>query len=334
LGGEFPPEVNFPNIDEDAWTTRALTDFLWKDGVPKFSLLWMSDPDFSQHNTAPGAPIALGAIKSVDDNLARVLAALDAKGVREKTDVIVVSDHGFSTVEKNSHVIADLKQAGIPAVEKFTETPKTGDVMVVSVSGSLLLYVTGHDAAVTQKLVDFFQNWDDTGVIFTREKMKGTFTLEQGRLNSPEAPDILVSLRWDDRPNKYGVPGGIRAELPRKAGQGMHATLSKFDIHNTLIAAGPDFKRGITDDLPTGNVDVAPTILWILGVPPGGKLDGRVLFEAISGAPDEKLKTTESTHAAERNEQGIQWRQYLKFTQLGSSLYLDEGNGGKPEASK
>ena len=118
LGTPFPPEVNFPNTDEDAWTAHALTEYLWKDGVPEFSLLWMSDPDFSQHNSAPGAPIALGAIRSVDDNLARVLAALDAKGVRDKTDVIVVSDHGFSTVEKNSHAIADLKQAGITATDK------------------------------------------------------------------------------------------------------------------------------------------------------------------------------------------------------------------------
>ncbi len=334
LASGFPPEVTFPNTDEDTWTTHALTEYLWKDGVPKFSLLWMSDPDFSQHNTAPGSPIAVGAIKSVDNNLGLVINTLRARGVLEKTDVIVVSDHGFSTIEKTVDLIAELGSAGFSAGSKFKETPKTGDIMVASVSGSFLLYVTGHDAAVTQKLVDFFQNSDDAGVIFTREKMKGTFTLEQGRLNSPGAPDVLVSMRWNEHPNKYGVPGAIHAELPRKVGQGMHATLSKFDIHNTLIAAGPDFKQGMADDLPTGNVDVAPTILWLLGVPLAEKPDGRVLFEAITEAPDEKLTPHENTLAEERNEQGIQWRQYLKLTQLGSSIYLDEGNGGKPESPK
>jgi arylsulfatase A-like enzyme len=274
----------------------------------------------------------MGAIKSVDNNLAMVLAALKAKGVLDQTDVIVVSDHGFSTIEKNTDVISDLKHAGFSATDKFTETPKPGDIIVASVSGSVLLYVTGHDEAVTQKLVDFFQDWDGTGVIFTKEKMKGAFTLEQGRLNSPQAPDILVSLRWDEHPNKYGVPGSIHAEIPRKVGQGMHATLSKFDIHNTLVAAGPDFKHGMVDDLPTGNVDVAPTILWLLGVPPAEKPDGRVLYEAIANVPDEKLKTSESTLTEERNEQGIQWHQYLKFTHLGPYLYLDEGNGGKQES--
>jgi hypothetical protein len=35
----------------------------------------------------------------------------------------------------------------------------------------------------------------------------------------------------------------------------MHGSLSSFDLHNTLIAAGPDFKAGITSDLPSGNIE-------------------------------------------------------------------------------
>ncbi|MGB8354784.1 MAG: alkaline phosphatase family protein [Chthoniobacteraceae bacterium] len=328
LGIPFPPTVTFPNRDADAWTTRALTEYLWKDEVPKFSLLWMSDPDFSQHNTAPGAPIALGALKSVDDNLATVLAALDAKGIRDKTDVFIVSDHGFSTVDKASDVANVLKAAGFAAGRKFTATPQPGDIMVISLGGSVLFYVHGHDAATTQKLVDFLQGSDFAGVIFTREKMEGTFTLEQARLNTPESPDVVVALRWDDSKSSYGVTGGLTMD-GTKAGKGTHASLSKYDVHNTLVAAGPDFKPGMADELPTANVDVAPTILWILGVAPAEVMDGRVLFEAMTGRPLEKLATTENTITAEKNGGGIRWRQTLKFTQLGSHSYLDEGNGGQ-----
>jgi len=181
LGTPFPPTVTFPNRDEDAWTTRALTEFLWKDDVPDFSLLWMSDPDFSQHNTAPGSPIALGALKSADDNLARVLATLDAKGVRDKTDIFIVSDHGFSTIDAASDVAVELKKAGFVAERTFKAPPKPGDIMVVGVGGSVLFYVTSHDAGVTQKLVDYLQGCDFAGVIFTREKMKGPGTGEQPR---------------------------------------------------------------------------------------------------------------------------------------------------------
>jgi arylsulfatase A-like enzyme len=52
-------------------------------------------------------------------------------------------------------------------------------------------------------------------------------------------------------------------------------------VHNVLIASGPAFKPEYhRDELPTANVDVAPTIAAILGL----KLpnaDGRVLTEAL-----------------------------------------------------
>lgn len=328
-GSAYPKDVTYPNSEEDTWTARALTEYLWKDGVPPLSVMWMSDPDYSQHYKGPGSPTALAAIKSADDRLASVLAALETKGVRDKTDIIIVSDHGFSTVEKNTNVIKDLTAAGFTATDKFDQPPKAGDIMVNVLGGTIFFYITGHDAATTQKLVDFLQGWENTGVILTREKMKGTFTLEQARINSPDAPDVAVSMKWTDHTNDYGTPGTILSELPRKPGQGMHGTLSKFDIHNTLIAAGPDFKPGMKDELPTGNVDVAPTIYWLLGVTPPEKLDGRVLTEAIAGATAPEFKPVDEILNEERNEGSVHWSQYLKITHFGPWYYLDEGGDGK-----
>jgi arylsulfatase A-like enzyme len=61
----------------------------------------------------------------------------------------------------------------------------------------------------------------------------------------------------------------------------MHGTFSPRDVHNVLIASGPAFKPDFhRDELPSANVDVAPTIAEILGL----KLphaDGRVLHEAL-----------------------------------------------------
>ena len=62
----------------------------------------------------------------------------------------------------------------------------------------------------------------------------------------------------------------------------MHGSLSPFDMHNTCIAAGPDFRKGILDNMATGNIDIAPTVLWLLGVEPQPKLSGRVLSEALA----------------------------------------------------
>ena len=46
------------------------------------------------------AAVALDAIKSSDENLGRVLAALDRHHARETTDIFIVSDHGFSTIRR------------------------------------------------------------------------------------------------------------------------------------------------------------------------------------------------------------------------------------------
>src|SRR5438094_9569302 len=93
-----------------------------------------------------------------------------------------------------------------------------------------------------------------------------------------------MSFRWKDQKNQFGGLGIIDADWQRAAGQGTAATLSSFDMHNTLIAAGPDFKHGEVDDLPSGNVDLAPTILQILGIKTPEKIDGRILSEAMDSS--------------------------------------------------
>jgi predicted AlkP superfamily pyrophosphatase or phosphodiesterase len=91
--GPFP-ETGTTKADRDRWTTRALVEQLWKDAVPAFSLLWLAEPDYSQHATSPGSEQSLSAIGSTDRNLALVLNALQERGVYDRTDIFVVSDHG------------------------------------------------------------------------------------------------------------------------------------------------------------------------------------------------------------------------------------------------
>jgi arylsulfatase A-like enzyme len=74
-------------------------------------VFWSRDPDGTQHNhgdslgrLVPGinGPTSLAAIKNADDSLARLLAALKEQGLDGTTDVILTSDHGFSTISKES----------------------------------------------------------------------------------------------------------------------------------------------------------------------------------------------------------------------------------------
>jgi hypothetical protein len=217
-----------------------------------------------------------------------------------------------------------LKRAGFRAFKEFTAPPQNGEIMIVGNGGSVLFYVIGHDADVTRRLVTWLEQTDFAGVIFTREKMDGTFPLALARIDTPHIPDVVMAFRWNERPNKFGSPGMIDADWNRKPGGGTHATLSRFDMHNTLIAAGPDFRPGMVDELPSGNIDLAPTILHILGVVPREKMDGRILSEALIDGEAGEAQT--ETAVASRQFGSTTWRQYLKISRVGSAVYLDEGN--------
>lgn len=324
----FAPH-DVPNTRQDEATTQALIGSMWDKEVPPFSLLWLSEPDSAQHATGLGSVSSLKAMKSSDDNLGRVLKELEGRHVRDKTDVFVVSDHGFSTVVRTVDVGKVLRTAGFNVTNEFAKPPKDGDTMIVSLGGSTLLYVIGHDAHIVHDLVTFLQRQDFAGVLFTREPMPGTFTLDQVHINTASGPDIVMSLRWLPDEGPTGVPGLLIVDdQSRSFGRGSHSSLSRFDMHNTLVAAGPDFKKGFVDHLPSGNVDIAPTVLSLLGVPTPQPMDGRVLSEALTGQgftyTPPRVSLLEATNAVG----DVIWHQYLKVEQFdGAHVYFDEGNG-------
>ena len=93
---------------------------------PFVMVYWSRDPDGSQHNQGdslnqlvPGVagPTSLAGIRNADENLGRLRAALDQLGLTATTDIIVTSDHGFSTISKQSATspAAKATYADVPA---------------------------------------------------------------------------------------------------------------------------------------------------------------------------------------------------------------------------
>jgi arylsulfatase A-like enzyme len=326
--GKFPP-IALPKARRDLWTTRALTGPLWEKGAPPFSLLWLSEPDYSQHWTGPGSETSLAAIKSSDENLGRVLAALEQRGLRENTDLIIVSDHSFSTIGWSVDVAAALRKDGFQAGRSFAApTAQAEQILVVGNGGTVFLYLPKHDRKFCQRVVNWLQAQPFCGVIFTKGAANGTFQLKQAKINSRSAPDIVAAMRWTPERSTNGTPGLIFSDYSEYGpGQGMHASLSPFDMHNTCIAAGPDFRKGFRDTLPTGNIDIGPTVLWLLGVKPEKKLSGRVLREALSDISSKPRNPESRRLRAVRRAGDYVWRQYLDYSEVGGVLYLDAGNG-------
>ena len=100
---------------QQAWLTdvvaKALLPMFKERGKPFVIVFWSRDPDATQHGQGdspmrlvPGinGPTSLAAIRNADDCLARLLAALKEQGLDGTTDIVLTSDHGFSTISKES----------------------------------------------------------------------------------------------------------------------------------------------------------------------------------------------------------------------------------------
>jgi predicted AlkP superfamily pyrophosphatase or phosphodiesterase len=328
--GPFPPD-NGSKTNQDIWTTRALSELIWKQDVPAFSLLWLAEPDNTQHQTGVGSAESLAAIHNSDYALSKVIGELKARAVFDLTDIIVVSDHGFSTISKNVDLVAELRKAGFQATRRFSSTPAAGDVLVEGLGGSALIYVIGHEDKTVGGIVNFLQTQDFAGPIFTAAPRKGTFSLDDGLIHSRQAPDIMFSFRWTSDTNANGAPGYIISEsqgsnLSLGSGQkATHASLSPFDLHNMLVAAGPDFRQGFVDDTPSGNVDVAPTVLKLLGIKPFQSMNGRVLSEALTSSGGTSPKTEKKELTAHATLPAGEWTQKLLMNEVDGVRYFEEG---------
>jgi predicted AlkP superfamily pyrophosphatase or phosphodiesterase len=99
-------------------TTRVVLPMFRERNKPFLLVFWSRDPDGTQHNQGdslntltPGinGPTSLAAIRNADDDLARIRSTLGELGLLDTTDIIVTSDHGFSTISKESRTSSTIK---------------------------------------------------------------------------------------------------------------------------------------------------------------------------------------------------------------------------------
>ncbi len=108
--GTLAANVNQQQFFADALTKAVLPTFV-ANNEPFVAVFWSRDPDGTQHNQGdslntltPGinGPTSKLAIANVDNNLKQILTYLQANpSVAANTDIIVTSDHGFSTISRH-----------------------------------------------------------------------------------------------------------------------------------------------------------------------------------------------------------------------------------------
>ncbi len=159
-------------------------------------------------------------------------------------------------------------------------------MVIAANGGSDYLYVPNKNLDMVNNIVSFLQSREEFGPVFIDDScgdIPGTFKTSMVNLEekSGRNPDIIVSFNYDENATVQGMKG---TEYESMQGyRGMHGSFSPVDVHNTLIAFGPDFKSRFHDRIHSGNIDVAPTIACLLGLNLPNT-DGRVLYEAIKGS--------------------------------------------------
>lgn len=167
-------------------------------------------------------------------------------------------------------------------------------VVIAANGGSDLIYVPDHNSKTVKSVVAFLTTQDYVGGIFVDDafgNIPGALPLSaiglKGNTGMP-TPAVVVNFKtFVLDPHNPTLSAVQIADTGLQEGQGMHGTLSRDNTFNNMAAIGPDFRRRFVDLAPISNADISRTLAQILGLhlPSSGKLQGRVLFEALSGSP-------------------------------------------------
>lgn len=313
--GPWPGEAmpNTPRLDH---AVKILTEHILPERQPAVALIWSSEPDKAQHAHGVGSEMSDRAIREADARFGSILEWLESNGQGSDTDVLVISDHGYSTIQEVVDVEWYTRDAGFSDEE----------VLVAPNGGSALFYCQSE--SVTQRLAAWLMERPWCGALLALEaagEIEGALPMSLAGAEGPRAPELAMSFGWDSRPNDAGY-NGFAYSTGGQPGQGQHGSMSRHEMNNTLIARGLRFRRAARIQSPTGNVDLAPTVLRLLGLPVPEHMEGRVLTEALAEG-ENSVDWTSTTHRAERKSAAGTYCQTVRVSTVGNTSYLDEGSG-------
>jgi predicted AlkP superfamily pyrophosphatase or phosphodiesterase len=207
---------------------------------PRLITAWFHGADHAAHRDGPDSPEVARALRAQDPALATLVAGLESRGAFETTTLIVVSDHGMERVRKRVDLRAVLRGAGLRA-------------RVFGGGGFASIVVRG-GAPAEERVVRVAR---DHGLEAWRRVEAPT----ELRLGNPRFGGVVALAP----PGVAIGTGSLRGAHGYRPGEPRMAAL--------FAAVG----RGVPAGLALGDVrsiDVAPTVLRLLGVPVPGWMEG------------------------------------------------------------
>lgn len=262
-------------VVSDDMCTRVF-NFVLRQHHPGLALLHLTHVDSVEHVKGPRTPEAYAAIKAADEQVRQVWDEVKRDYPGQAT-VMIVSDHGFSPVERLILPNVTLRDAKL--VDVKAGKADGGAVHVVTEGGAALVYVVdiSHRDSTIHQIERLFAGAEGIDQVVGPEELKVHGLAKP--TEDPRSPDIVLFAR-----EGYGfdeAASGSDSTIPRRDLRGLHGHNENLPcMYATFIAWG----AGIQPQSNLGeiqNTDVAPTIARLLNLPLTGT-DGKALTSALA----------------------------------------------------
>ena len=261
-----------PDLAGDRIATDRFIAEMFGARRPAFGLLWLCEPDTTQHAVPLGSAAHHAALRAADAHASLVIAAVDAaRAAGEDILLMVGSDHGHQSIRGVIDVAAELMAAGLK------DDAGSGDVVVAPNGTAALIYVDATAQDRVPAIAAFLAAQPWVGRIFAADQFASAGVPGGSGLA------FAVALAASDALNSEGVPGLSYETRPLEGknshlGFGSHGGLGRFEQSPTLMIEGGGFAAGRAIEAASSIIDLAPTFLRFLGLGADG-VDGRALQE-------------------------------------------------------
>lgn len=214
---------------------------------PHFITLYFDVVDGAGHKFGPEGWETNQAIARVDSMLGFLVAGLEKIGLKEQTNIIVISDHGMTAIDSTRSVNIEQILGGIEC-----EIEDRGPLMLLKPINESL-----------EKTYRILKQVETHYRVYTKTTMPKDFHFSK----HPFIPPILLvaDIGWS-----------LVTDSLKVWGKGHHGyDHNHLDMHGIFYAAGPSFKKGYR----TGtllNIDIYPLLCEIYGIIPRQNIDGRL----------------------------------------------------------
>ena len=245
----------WPMTDDDR---TGLAAFIMRKYRPNLMLLHIFGTDDAQHKFGPNTPEALASIEVADGHVAQMIKAAADAGIQDRTDFVILSDHGFLPLGKQLQLNFAFKRDGLLKVDEGGKV-SSWDAYFYGAGGSgFIMLKNPNDSAIRDRVASLLKT-------LAADPANGILTVWTEDDLRKAGADPRASFGVDMREGFYtGIAhDALLATTSSKGGHGFAPT--RPELHASLIMRGPDVPKSGSLGIVRMS-QVGPTIASWFGV--------------------------------------------------------------------